>query len=198
MPGRLLRYVCNRAAPHSFDMDTGTAKAMKSLPPFDGEDLNVIIDTPRNSHNKYKFDEKTGLYKLAAVLTAGHSFPFDFGSIPGTKGDDGDALDVLVLMEEPVFVGCLVPCRLIGGIAAEQTEKGRTERNDRLLAVARKSVLYGDVKTLENLNGRLLDQIEHFFISYNRAKGNGRDFKPLERFGPEKAVEIISQGTVQE
>ena len=178
-------------------MDTAAADAMKTLSPFDGDEINVIIDTPRNSHTKYKFDERKGLYKLAAVLTAGHMFPFDFGSIPGTKGDDGDALDVLVLMEEPAFVGCLVKCRLIGGIAAEQIEKGRTERNDRLMAVARKSVLYGDVHFLKDLNERLIDQVEHFFVSYNEAKEIGRKFRPLERFGPSTAAEIIRKATVK-
>jgi inorganic pyrophosphatase len=100
-------------------------------------------------------------------------------------------------MEEPAFVGCLVKCRLIGGIAAEQTEKGKTERNDRLMAVARKSVLYGDVHSLEDLNERLLDQVEHFFVSYNKAKGNGRKFRPLERFGPSMAAEIIRNSMVK-
>ena len=175
-------------------MEQAASRGTQKLSPFDGDDLNVVIDTPRNSHNKYKLDKDTGFYKLATVLTAGHSFPFDFGYIPATKGEDGDALDVLVFMEEPAFVGCLVSCRIIGGIAAEQREDGKTKRNDRLMAAARSSVLYADVESCSDLSGKLLNQIEHFFISYNEAKG--RKFTPLERFGPDKAVEIIKNAII--
>ncbi len=99
-------------------------KNFDKLTPFDeeSEELNVIIDTPKDSRNKYKYDEKLGLFKLSGVLTVGHFFPFDFGFIPQTLGGDGDALDVLVLMDEPAFVGCLVRSRLVGVIEAEQTD----------------------------------------------------------------------------
>jgi len=99
--------------------------------PFDDEtgDLNVVIDTPKGSRNKYKFDEKLGLFKLGGVLAAGHVFPFDFGYIPQTLGGDGDPLDVLVLMDEPAFADCLIQARLIGIIEAEQNEDGKTEKN---------------------------------------------------------------------
>src|SRR5919107_916909 len=108
------------------------------ISPFDEEtgDLHVVIDTPKDSRNKYKFDEKLGVFKLGGVLPVGAFFPFDFGYIPNTRGGDGDPLDVLVLMDEPAFVGCLIPSRLIGVIEADQTEGGRTLRNDRLIAVA--------------------------------------------------------------
>ena len=155
-------------------------------------DLNVIIDTPKDSRNKYKFDEKLGLFKLGGVLPVGAFFPFDFGYIPNTRGGDGDPLDVLVLMDEPAFVGCLIPSRLIGVIAAEQTEAGKTETNDRLIAVAATSRNHTDVKSLNDLNETLVDEIEHFFVSYNQAKG--KEFKPLGRFGAQKARKIIEDG----
>src|SRR5215208_5286440 len=111
------------------------------LTAFDAEngDLNVVIDTPKGSRNKFKYDEALGLFRLSGVLPAGAVFPFDFGYIPSTEGGDGDPLDVLVLMDEPVFVGCLVPSRLLGLIEADQTENGKTTRNDRLIAVAANS-----------------------------------------------------------
>jgi inorganic pyrophosphatase len=90
------------------------------LPPFDSDDadtLHVIIDTPKGSRNKFEWDKKHGLYKLGGILAAGAFFPYDFGFVPSTLADDGDAIDVLVLMEEPAFVGCLVPSRLIGGFS---------------------------------------------------------------------------------
>src|SRR5438876_43986 len=107
------------------------------LGPFNGDgELNVVIETPQGSRNKFTFDEELCLFKLGGVLPLGAAFPFDFGFLPDTMGQDGDPLDVLVLMDEPAFPGCLVPARLIGVIEAEQTEKGKTERNDRLIAVA--------------------------------------------------------------
>src|SRR5947209_2197127 len=102
----------------------------------DSGELYVVIETPKGSRNKYAFDEMKGLYKLKKVLPLGTLFPFDFGFVPSTLGDDGDPLDVLLLMDEPVFPGCLVAARLLGVIEAEQTEDGETERNDRLIAVS--------------------------------------------------------------
>ena len=87
-------------------------------------DVNVVIDRPQGSREKFKYDEKLGLFKLSKVLPAGEAFPYDFGYIPGTQGEDGDPLDALVLLDEPVFVGCLLVARLVGVIEAEQTEDG--------------------------------------------------------------------------
>lgn len=159
----------------------------------DDEELMVIIETPKGSRNKFNYDEELGLFKLGGVLPAGASFPFDFGFIPSTLGGDGDPLDVLLLMDEPAFAGCLVETRLIGVIEAEQTEReGETTRNDRLIGVAAKSRRHSDVRTLKGLGGNLLDEIEHFFISYNVIKG--KEFKPLGRFGPQRARRVVQEG----
>lgn len=158
----------------------------------DSGDLNAVVDTPKGSRNKYSFREKLALFELSGVLTAGAYFPFDFGFIPGTLGEDGDPLDVLVLMDEPAFVGCLVRCHLLGVIEAKQTERGRTARNDRLIAVASNSPTHEKLRTLRDLSPQLLDQIEHFFISYNEAKG--KKFAPLGRFGAKRARRLVEQG----
>jgi inorganic pyrophosphatase len=84
-----------------------------------------------------------------------------------------------------------VRSRLLGLIEAEQTEKGKTERNDRLIAVAAKSRTSGDLKSIADLNPKLLDEIEHFFISYNEVKG--KKFKPLGRYGPERARRLVQR-----
>jgi len=167
---------------------------LSSLSPFNEEnELNVVIETPKGSRNKYGFDEKLKLFKLKGVLPAGHSFPFDFGFIPNTLGGDGDPLDVLLLMDEPAFAGCLVPARLIGVIEAEQTERdGKVERNDRLIAVASNSHVHTHIKSLKDLNETLVDQIEHFFVSYNEIKG--KKFKSLGRFGARKAKSVVEEG----
>jgi inorganic pyrophosphatase len=168
------------------------------LQAFDPEsgDLNVIIETPKGSRNKFKYDPAHGLFKLSGVLPAGASFPFDFGYVPSTKGADGDPLDVLVLMDEAAFAGCLVPARLIGVIEAEQTERdGKTERNDRLIAVAADSRQHRDVSALDQVSDNLLKEIEHFFVSYNEIKG--KKFAPKGRFGPARAKKLVDAGITQ-
>lgn len=128
---------------------------------------NVVIETPKGSRNKYKFDEKRKIFALNGVMPVGQSFPFAFG--------------------------CLIPGRLIGVIEAEQTERdGRTERNDRLVAVADNSHTHKDVKTLGDLNATLLDEIDHFFVSYNEIRG--KQFKSLGRFGPDRADKLVKAG----
>lgn len=147
------------------------------------------MDTPKGSRNKFKWDSDRKLFKLAGVLPAGAVFPYDFGFVPSTQGEDGDALDVLLLMDEPAFVGCLVEARLLGVIEARQTEDGKTERNDRLIAVADESRSHEDVRSLSDLPENLLHEIEHFFVSYNSAKG--KRFEPIGRAGPVRARNLV-------
>ena len=168
---------------------------LRKLKPFDpkSRNLNVVIDTPKGCRNKYAFDFDINAYKLKTVLPKGAVFPFDFGSIPGTVAEDGDPLDVLVLMDEPAFVACLVEVRLLGVIEAEQTEGGKTERNDRVIAVAAKSHTHGSLKSLRKVDPKLIDEIEHFFVSYNDARG--KKFKPKARKGPAAARRLVVKQT---
>ncbi len=170
---------------------------ISEINPFDddgeAQELSVIVDTPKGSRNKFNYDEERGLFKLGGVLPAGAVFPFDFGFVPSTLGGDGDPLDVLLLMDEPAFVGCLVEARLIGVIEAEQTEDGETTRNDRLIAVATKSRTHHEVRSINSIARNLVDEIEHFFASYNEMKG--KQFKPLGRFGPLRARKLVYEGS---
>ena len=170
-------------------------KVLRKLKPFDRKsgNLNVVIDTPKGCRNKYAFDFEINAYKLKTVLPHGAVFPFDFGSIPGTVAEDGDPLDVLLLMDEPAFTGCLVEARLLGVIEAEQTEAGKTERNDRLIAVAAESHTHASLKSLKKLESKLIAEIEHFFVSYNDARG--KKFKPTARKGPTVAKRLIRNQT---
>ena len=159
------------------------------------DNINVIVETPKGRRNKYKYDEKHGLFILHKVLPIGMVFPFDFGYVPSTMGGDGDPLDVLVLMDEEAFVGCLVPSRLIGVIEAEETENGKTERNDRLIAVATASHQHRDLRSLDQLDEQLVDEIEHFFISYLSMEG--KQFKPIGRFDGERAKQLVNEGVAR-
>lgn len=163
----------------------------QTIPPRDLKTklVHVIIDTPRGSRNKFKFDETLDCFKLSRILPNGHVFPYDFGSIPGTRGEDGDALDVLVIMDEPAFPGCLITVRLIGAIVARQTHKGQTISNDRLIGVPQTPVNAPAIRELSELGTVTLTHLEHFFVSYNAAQN--RRFEPLRRLGAAQAERLL-------
>ena len=159
----------------------------------DREEWQVVIETPKRSHNKFKHDQHRQVFILNDVLPEGMSFPYDFGFLPATLGDDGDPLDVLLLTDEPTFCGCVVPSRLIGVIEAEQTETdGQGERNDRLVAVPCKARAYANLKSLKDMDRNLLDEIEQFFVSYNRV--HEKRFKVLGLHGPATAEKLAKHG----
>lgn len=157
--------------------------------------VNAIIDTPKGSRNKFKYDEKSGLFRLGGTLPLGAVFPFDFGYIPSTSAADGDPIDILILMDEPAFPGCLVPAKLIGVLEAHQTEGKKTTRNDRLIGVAAESRNHSHIRFLGDLNSNLVHEIERFFVSYNETKG--KQFEVLGRYGPERAATLVRTGVTK-
>lgn len=148
-------------------------RGLSKLSTFDKDRaLRVVIETPKGSHNKYAYDPNFGGFALKKVLPEGMTFPYDFGFIPSTKGEDGDPLDILVLMDFPVIPGCVVAARLIGAIQARQKDEGHDWiENDRLIAVASVSRKQESVKTLKDLRPHLLDEIAEFFVAYNKQAG---------------------------
>ena len=168
---------------------------VNELPAVDPETgcLNVVVEVPRGCRNKYKFDERDGVWRLSKVLPRGMSFPDNFGFVPSTRGEDGDPLDVLLLTDEPVVPGCVVPARLIGVLEGEQTEEGKTVRNDRLVAVVETPYNPAEFHSLDAVGRERLDEVEHFFVSYNDAEG--RQYKPLARRGPDRARELLDRAT---
>jgi inorganic pyrophosphatase len=132
----------------------------------------AVIETPRGSRNKYKLEEKSGRFKLSKIMPEGMVFPFDFGFFPGTRADDGDPLDALVLCDEPTFPGCQVDCRLAGELLARQVDKGetRSKRNDRIIAIAQASLLFAEVKELADLPSVVMHQVEDFFVNYQKVR----------------------------
>jgi inorganic pyrophosphatase len=173
-------------------MGEQTVKALKPLDQKTGH-VHVIVDTPKGHRNKYHYEKGKELFLLKSVLPAGMVFPFDFGFIPGTQGEDGDPLDILVLTDEPAIQGSLVMTRLLAVIEAEQTERGKTNRNDRLIGVAAASREYRSVESLDQLNPDLVEEIEHFFVSYNEL--SGKVFRPVGRAGPERAHKLINNAS---
>lgn len=155
----------------------------------------AIVETPKGCRNKFTYDPETGLFKLGGLLPKGMMFPFDFGFIPSTLGGDGDPVDVLVMMDAPAHVGCLVEIRLIGVISAEQVKEGRKEINDRLIGVAVPSYDYEDLSSIDQISKTMLSQTEEFFLSYTRQRG--KDFRITGTGGPARAVAVAQAGIKQ-
>jgi inorganic pyrophosphatase len=153
------------------------------------ETILAIVETPRGSAEKYDYDPENKWFKLSKIMHSGMVFPFDFGFIPNTKGEDGDPLDIIIISELKSFPGCVMDCRIIGGITAKQTEKGKTVRNDRFLAVPAVSQFFSKVESIENLPKDIIEQIEKFFMNYNELAD--KKFKPLKRIDAAKALKLI-------
>ena len=153
--------------------------------------IQAVIETPKGSRNKYKFDPDQRIFLLHKVLPEGMVFPHDFGFVPSTEAEDGDPLDVLILMDQSAFPGCIVRSRLIGVIEGEQTEDGKKERNDRVIAVSETSHTHSKVKSLSDLNKELVDEIEKFFVNYH--ENDGRTFRRIGRKGPDVARKLLKK-----
>jgi len=168
----------------------------KKISPVKKDVLNVIIETPKGCQNKYSYNKEYGIFQVKKTLPMGTTFPFDFGFVPNTLGQDGDPLDVLVIMDEHSYPGCLVETRILGVLEARQSEEGKVKmiRNDRLIAVAKVSVLFKDITTVKELNKSMVAEIENFFIDYN--KHEGRKFEPLNWKGRSTAVQLVKKSII--
>ena len=153
------------------------------------KECRVVVETPKGRRNKFDYDPKIEAFTLGGLLPEGLSFPFDFGFVPSTLAEDGDPLDVMVLMDEPAHVGCVLTVRLIGLIEAEQTQDGKTTENDRLLGVAVHSYSHENLQSIGDVSKSLLTQVEEFFVSYNKSRG--KKFKVKEIHGASHAVKRL-------
>ncbi len=133
--------------------------------------LQVIVETPKGSRNKFSYDPAQKIFMLKKVLPAGMVFPYDFGFLPQTLAPDGDPLDVLLLMDEPAFPGVVVRARLIGVIEGEQIDGRKRNRNDRLLAVAEVNHFYAGIRKVSDLPRKWMRELQEFFVNYHRLEG---------------------------
>lgn len=148
------------------------------IPPFVPESLNepfginVIVETPRGTRNKFAYNEKYGVLELRRILRAGMVWLCDFGFVPQTLGGDGDPLDVALLIEESCFPGCLVYARLLGVIGMEKNGK----QDDRLIAcpisLSGWASVWDDVRNIDDVSKRLIEELSGFLVDYQTFEGN--------------------------
>ena len=110
------------------------------------------------------------------------TFPYDFGFVPSTLAEDGDPTDVLVLMDEPAFPGCLLKCRCVGIIEGEQEKGKKVERNDRIVAIEQANHSYAHIKRIDDLGKKFVKELEEFFVNYHKL--SGKEYRILDVKGP--------------
>lgn len=124
--------------------------------------INVLIEIPAGSKNKYEFDKDMNAMALDRVLSSSVQYPYDYGFIPNTLGNDGDPLDGMVMMDQPTFPGCVIAARPIGML--EMIDGG--DRDEKILCVPDKDPRYANVKSLKDVPQHRLDEISEFFKTY--------------------------------
>ena len=162
------------------------------LKPRDADDkrlLRVVVETPKGSRNKFAFDHGEHIFELKKVLPSGMTFPYDFGFVPSTEAEDGDPIDVLVLMDEPAFPGCVLSCRPIGVIEGEQNDGEGKQRNDRIIAVERDAHSWADIRDINDLGKQFCRELEEFFVNYHRL--TGKKYRVLGLKGPDEARKLV-------
>ncbi|MBQ8762070.1 MAG: inorganic diphosphatase [Clostridia bacterium] len=151
------------------------------------DEFVAFIEISKGEKCKYELDKETGLLIFDRLLSTSMVYPANYGFIPKTLGGDGDPLDVLVLASEPLMSGCLVECRPIGMIV--MIDDG--ERDEKIIAVAKKDPFYAKVKTLDDLPKHTFDEMSHFFKRYKELQNKVTEIKGVE--GIESAQVIIEE-----
>ncbi len=126
--------------------------------------VNVLVEVPKGCRNKYEFDHESGRIKLDRVLFSAVHYPADYGFIPGTLAEDGDEVDILVIIQEPTFSGCMMEAKPLGMLKM-QDEKGI---DNKVLAVPVTDPMWNHAQDIHNIPPHLLEEIENFFLTYKR------------------------------
>ena len=163
-----------------------------NLPPFteDG-DVHVVVETPRGGRAKLAYDPKLKSFVLRKSLLTGLTYPHDWGFVPSTKAGDGDPLDVMVIHDATTFPGLVVACRVIGILQIEQSSKKKTERNDRLFAVPRRSHSEQALKDVADLTKPIREELEKFFIATDELED--KKLNIIGWKGPKAAMQAIKE-----
>jgi inorganic pyrophosphatase len=139
------------------------------IPPGEGlpSVVNAIVEIPKGRRSKFEIDKKTGLIRLDRYLYSSSHYPGDYGFIPQTLAEDGDALDILVMVNEPTFSGCLIEARVIGLFRM----KDRGVNDFKILGVPNRDPLFAEYRNLRDAPSHFLREVEHFFATYKQLEG---------------------------
>ncbi len=162
----------------------------KDVPPGKNppKEINVVVEIPKRSRNKYEYREEEGYFKLDRVIHSPFHYSSDYGFMPQTISEDGDALDVLILTEEPTFPGCVVAVRVIGVLKMED----ETGKDDKILGAPVEDPRTASYKDISEVNKHKKKEIEHFFSSYKGLE-KGKWVKIKDWVGREEAWDIVEK-----
>ena len=175
----------------------GIAKDLQKLPVHNKDgDVHVVVETPRGSAAKLEFDPDMQVFTLSKPLILGLTYPYDWGFIPSTKGDDGDPVDVLVMHDVATAPGLVLKCKIIGVLEVLQSEKGKKRlRNDRLIAVPRDSHREQADRDARDLPKPVRKEIEKFFVATDEL--DAKRLKFLGWKGPKDGKRLIDKAAKQ-
>jgi inorganic pyrophosphatase len=161
-----------------------------------GGDVHVVVETPRGSGAKLEFDPDLQAFTLSKSLMLGLSYPYDWGFVPSTKGEDGDPIDVLVLHDAATAPGLVLKCKIIGVLQVLQKDKGKQKiRNDRLIAVPRDSHREKSEEDVRGLPRQVREEIEKFFVATDELQD--KELKFLGWKGPKAGEKLVDQAAKQ-
>lgn len=160
---------------------------LTDIEPGTKEEMNTIIEIPKGSKNKYEIDKKTGLIMLDRAMHTSQDYPFDYGFIPQTLCDDGDALDVVLLTTYPLFPGILVKVRPVA--IMNMIDGG--EGDEKIIAVPCEDPRWNEIQDLKDVNKHTLKEIEHFFLTYKKIQNKSVEINGFE--GKDKAIEAFEK-----
>lgn len=154
--------------------------------------VTVVIETTRHSIGKYFYDKEEKCFRLKKLLPLGMSFPYDFGMIRDTQGEDGDPVDAMVITECDTYPGVQIRCRIIGALLANQRSPGKkTIRNDRFFFIPEESYAYEHIKDIKDFSKRHNRQLQEFFVNYNRLEN--KEFIPLKLINAVQAKKLLGK-----
>lgn len=153
------------------------------------DEINVIIEIPKHSKNKYEIDKETGLIKLDRVMHTAQDYPFDYGFVPQTHWHDGDPLDVVLLTTHALFPGILVSARPVAVV--HMVDAG--ERDEKIIAVPVSDPRFASVNDLSDINPHTLKELEHFFLTYKKLQNKEVDITGIEGAAAAKKAIIEAQ-----
>jgi len=160
----------------------------KDIEPGTADEMNVVVEIPKGSKNKYELDKETGMISLDRPLFSAQDYPFDYGFVPQTLWDDGDALDVVLLTTYPLAPGILVKARAVA--IMNMIDAG--ENDEKVIAVPTSDPRWKGVQDIADINPHTLKEIEHFFSTYKNLQNKKVEISGFE--GKDKATEAFQKG----